>query len=129
MQASFFTFWQVVLFHANNNLALGPALASYRSFTLGFPDGQVYYGVVDEVTGDWEIGLGTLSGGGATLARNTVYSSSNANALVNFAAGTKIVYAPVPAYAHWGPCWLIHVVRASSLAAAGAFPPAIKRVS
>jgi len=80
-------------------MALGAAVASYRSFATALPDGLIYYGIVDEATGAWEIGEGTLSGAGATLARTTVYSSSNGGALVNFAAGTKIVYAPVPAYA------------------------------
>lgn len=42
-------------------------------------------------TGAWEHGLGTYTASGTTLARTTVYASSNAGAAVNFAAGTKYV--------------------------------------
>ena len=41
-------------------------------------------------TGNWEAGLGTWGTGGV-LTRTTVYTSSNANALVSFAAGTTRV--------------------------------------
>lgn len=40
---------------------------------------------------DWEVGIGTFHSPGATFTRTTVQRSSNANALVNFAAGTKNV--------------------------------------
>ena len=42
-------------------------------------------------TGEWETGEGYLSGS-TTLVRSTVAESSNANALVSFAAGTKRVF-------------------------------------
>lgn len=41
-------------------------------------------------SGDWEVGLGTYSSAN-TLTRTTVTNSTNANAAVNFAAGTKYV--------------------------------------
>lgn len=41
-------------------------------------------------TGEWETGIGTYSAAN-TLTRTTVLASSNANAAVNFAAGTKRV--------------------------------------
>lgn len=47
-------------------------------------------------TGDWETGIGNLSGA-TTFVRTTVYASSNSNALVNFAAGTKRIFATMPA--------------------------------
>ena len=43
---------------------------------------------------EWEEGYGTKSG--TTLTRTTVLFSSNANALVNFSAGTKDVYLVAP---------------------------------
>jgi hypothetical protein len=46
-------------------------------------------------TGEWETGLGYLSA--ATTFVRGVIESSNANALVNFAAGTKNIYATQPA--------------------------------
>lgn len=45
---------------------------------------------------DWEIGLGTSYAGGA-LARTQVFESSNANAAVNWGAGTKDVFVTFPA--------------------------------
>lgn len=80
-------------------MSLGAALTGYRSFASAFPDGAIYYGIINETSGEWEVGLGTLSGAGTTLARTTVLASSNANALVNFGTGTKTVYAPEPAFA------------------------------
>jgi hypothetical protein len=47
-------------------------------------------------TGEWETGQGYLSGA-TTLVRSKVYESSNAGALVNFSAGTKIVFGDFPA--------------------------------
>lgn len=41
--------------------------------------------------GDWESGIGTYTASGTTLARTKVLQSSNANALVSFAGGTKRV--------------------------------------
>jgi hypothetical protein len=46
-------------------------------------------------SGDFEVGLGTVGAG--TLSRDTVISSSNSDALVNFAAGTKDVFVTLPA--------------------------------
>ena len=42
-------------------------------------------------TGEWETGEGYLSGS-TTMVRAVVAESSNANALVNFSAGTKRVF-------------------------------------
>ena len=46
---------------------------------------------------EWEIGLGTYTTSGTTLARTTVIASSNANAAVTFSAGTKEVFQTVSA--------------------------------
>lgn len=73
-------------------LALGGAATGYQSFATAFAVGanNIPY-VIEDGAGAWEVGFGTLSGG-TTLARDTVTASSNAGALVNFAAGTKKVY-------------------------------------
>lgn len=47
-------------------------------------------------TGEWEVSLATYSAAN-TLTRTTVLSSSNANAAVNFAAGTKQVWIDLAA--------------------------------
>lgn len=46
---------------------------------------------------EWEIGLGYLSAS-TTLVRSRVYQSSNSDALVNFSAGTKDVFATVSGF-------------------------------
>lgn len=51
----------------------------------------VYYCAFDTVNGGWETGIGTWGTGG-TLARTTVQTSSNANAAVSWAAGTREVF-------------------------------------
>lgn len=61
----------------------------YQSFNAGVGTGQWFtYAIVG--TSEWEVGLGYLSAS-TTLIRDTVYESSNSNAVVNFSAGTKTV--------------------------------------
>lgn len=47
-------------------------------------------------SGEWEVGKGVFNGT-TGLTRDTIRSSSNANALVNFSAGTKDVFVTVSA--------------------------------
>jgi hypothetical protein len=49
-----------------------------------------YYAITDDV--DWEVGIGTYSTTGPTLARTTILSSSNSNAAVSWSAGTKKIF-------------------------------------
>lgn len=70
------------------NFTLGSALAGFKSFV----DGTYYY-VIDNQAGDWEMGLGTISG--STLTRSPILSS-NSNNLVNFSSGTKFVFSDLP---------------------------------
>jgi len=46
---------------------------------------------------DYEIGLGTYSSGGNTLARTTILESSNGGSAVSFGAGSKNVFIAYPA--------------------------------
>lgn len=71
-------------------VTLAGAVTGFRTFSSVMATSDTcYYVIVDEATGDWETGLGTLASS-TTLSRSVI-ASSNSNALVSFAAGTKIV--------------------------------------
>lgn len=82
------------------NISLAGAVAGFQSFIDGVGggtgEGSFPY-VIEAVdssgvpTGEWEVGEGEMVGG-STMGRRVVYKSSNANALVNFSAGTKRVF-------------------------------------
>ena len=77
----------------------GVVTGGYQTFASALTDqDRVYYCIVDSTNSTWEVGDGVWSSGGGTLTRENVYSSSNAGALVNFAAGTtKNVFIVEPA--------------------------------
>ena len=74
-------------------IALNGASTGYRAFSTFATNAKVPYCITDGT--NWEVGVGTYSA--STLTRDIVYSSSNANALVNFGAGTKNVFCDQPA--------------------------------
>lgn len=76
-------------------VTLAGASTGFQSFNTAFAVGPGFYYTITDNT-DWEVGLGHLSAS-TTLVRDTVMASSNANALVNFAAGSKDVYNTFPA--------------------------------
>lgn len=79
-------------------ITLAGAASQFRSFASAFADGNVVqYAIVGQTGTEWEVGNGTIGASGTTLARTTVLASSNANAAVNFSAGTKDVFATVTA--------------------------------
>ena len=76
---------------------LAGAMTGFRPVSVAAPtDGDTAYYYAEDVdangvpTGGFETGLGT-KGAGNTLARTTIHTSSNANAAVNWAAGTRRV--------------------------------------
>jgi hypothetical protein len=78
-------------------ITLGGAVAGYQSFNASTPSGSiVYYCIASQAGSDWEVGYGTFTSPDQ-LSRTSVYSSSNASALVNFSAGTKNVFVTYPA--------------------------------
>ena len=82
-------------------MTLAGAVVRYRTFTSAFALGDnVYYAVEDAVTNDWEVGAGTLLSA-TTISRDQVFSSSNANALVSFAANAKNIWCTDPAENQW----------------------------
>ena len=73
-------------------LTLAGAVTGYQSFSA-IGDGNTCDYVIELVGGsEWEVGTGTYTASGTTLARTTVRASSNAGSAVNFSAGTKLVY-------------------------------------
>lgn len=78
------------------SLTLGGAVTGYQSFSSAIGNGNTtYYAIYLDGGSEWEVGLGTVSAG--TLARTTVYASSNGGSLVDFSAGQKSVWGDYPA--------------------------------
>ena len=74
-------------------LTLAGAVSQFQAFQTAFAVGtRVQYAIVGQTGTEWEVGIGTLVTT-TTLSRDTVYASSNSNALVSFSAGTKDVFA------------------------------------
>jgi len=78
-------------------ITLGAAAAGFQAFSVIGNGNTTYYAIVDTTNGTWEVGIGTYTASGTTLSRDTVLESSNAGALVNFAAGSKDVFVTYPA--------------------------------
>lgn len=75
---------------------LAGALTGFKTFASRYTNGDtlpyLYNGGAE-----WEVGLGTINLPGGTLTRSVVLASSNADALVNFSAGTKVISVSLPA--------------------------------
>lgn len=73
------------------------ASTGFQSFSTIGNTNTTYYTIAGQTTSEWEVGIGTYTSSGTTLARTTVISSSNSGSLVNFSAGTKDVFVTYPA--------------------------------
>ena len=79
-------------------LTLAGALTGFQSFSSALSDGDTtYYAIFESSTGEWEVGLGTFTSSGTTLARTTVLASSNSGSAVNLTAGSAEVFITEPA--------------------------------
>ena len=78
---------------------LAGAEVGFESFVSGIGNGnQTYYAISNDGTAEFEVGFGTVTDAATdTLSRDTIISSSNSDALVNFSAGTKTVFCTLPA--------------------------------
>ena len=78
---------------------LAGAETGYESFVSGVGTGNTtYYAIELNAAGEWEVGIGTVTSGSPdTLSRDTIISSSNSDAAVNFSSGTKNVFCTLPA--------------------------------
>jgi hypothetical protein len=79
--------------------SLAGAETGFESFVSGVGNANVtYYAISNDGTSEFEVGIGTVTSGSPdTLSRDTIISSSNSDALVNFSAGTKTVFCTLPA--------------------------------
>lgn len=78
-------------------ITLAGAVTGYQAFSTAIGDGNTtYYTIANSY--QWEVGLGTYSASGNTLARTTVLASSTGGTtLVPFAQGSKDVFVAYPA--------------------------------
>lgn len=80
------------------DFTLENTLAGFQSFEVIGDGNTTYYGITD-VSGNWEIGIGTYIASGPTLSRDTIISSSDAGNKVNFPVGSKNVFCTFPSSA------------------------------
>jgi len=78
---------------------LAGAETGYEGFVAGVGNGNTtYYAIELNSANEWEVGIGTVTDATPdTLSRDTIISSSNSDAAVNFSAGTKNVFCTLPA--------------------------------
>jgi hypothetical protein len=76
-------------------LTLAGATVGFQSFSVIGNGNTTYYTITDGT--NWEVGIGTYTSSGTTLARNTILESSNGGAAVNWGAGSKDVFVTYPA--------------------------------
>ena len=75
------------------------ASTGYQSFAVIGDANTTYYTIAGQTGNEWEVGIGTYSTSGTTLARTTVLSNSSATqpSALSFSAGTKDVFVSYPA--------------------------------
>jgi hypothetical protein len=80
-----------------STLTLDGAVPGFETFSSAIGNTNItYYAIQSQsVPTEFEVGIGTVGAG--TLSRDTIISSSNSDAAVNFSAGTKDVFVTLPA--------------------------------
>jgi hypothetical protein len=76
---------------------LGASLG-FQSFAVVGDGNTTYYTIAGQTTSEWEVGIGTYTLSGTTLARTTVLSNSAGTqpSALSFSAGTKDVFVTYP---------------------------------
>jgi hypothetical protein len=74
---------------------LAGAETGFESFSSIGDGNTTYYCCTDGV--DFEVGIGTYTATGTTLARTTILQSSNSDAAVNWTSGTRFIFVTQPA--------------------------------
>lgn len=75
-------------------VTLDGASVGFQSFAAIGNGNQTFYTIAGG--SQWEVGIGTYTASGTTLSRDTILSSSNSGAAVNFSAGVKDVFVTYP---------------------------------
>ena len=83
--------------NGTGSVTLAGAVTGYQSFAVIGNGNTTFYCIADQGGANWEVGIGTYSTTGPSLARTTVLASSNSNNLVTFTTGTKDVFVTYPA--------------------------------
>ena len=80
-------------------ITLGGASTGFQSFAVVGNGNTTYYTIASQTGNEWEVGIGTYTSSGTTLARTTVLSNSSGTqpSALSFSAGTKDVFVTYPA--------------------------------
>jgi len=75
------------------------ASTGFQSFAVIGNTNTTYYAIAGQSGNEWEVGIGTYTSSGTTLARTTVLSNSSGTqpSALSFSAGTKDVFVTYPA--------------------------------
>ena len=68
----------------------------YQAFSSLGDGSTTYYAIEDADKTDWEVGIGTYTLSGHTLARTTVLASTNSNNAINLSSGEHTVFCDYP---------------------------------
>lgn len=74
----------------------GTASTGFQTFASALADGDTTYYQITDGT-NWEIGLGTWDETAGTIARTSIFESSNSNNAVSWGSGSKDVFIVMPA--------------------------------
>tara|TARA_R110002124_G_scaffold160938_1_gene328187 strand:+ start:232 stop:612 length:381 start_codon:yes stop_codon:yes gene_type:complete len=75
---------------------LGGAVTGFETFTANLSNGDTTYYCCTDNT-NFEVGLGTFTASGTTLARTTILASSNSNNAFSWSSGTRTIFCTLPA--------------------------------
>ena len=75
--------------------SLAGAESGFQGFSAVGDGNTCYYACTDNT--DFEVGIGTFTASGSTLARTTILESSNSDAAVDWSAVTKDIFVTYPA--------------------------------
>ncbi len=74
---------------------LAGAVTGFEAFSSVGNSNTTYYSCTDGT--DFEVGIGTYTSSGTTLARTTILQSSNSDSAVSWSSGTKTIFCAQPA--------------------------------
>ena len=74
---------------------LAGAVTGFEAFSVVGNSNTTFYACTDGT--DFEVGVGTYTSSGTTLARTTILQSSNSDNAVNWTSGTRTIFCTLPA--------------------------------